>query len=227
MGEALSQGIKVPRVLNYYRNNLGREVLVQERIPGKLLGQLKNGGPSQIYREIGRQLAGRKSDYKKFGWIDPLTMTGVFLSWPEFLHSFVSRYGTELLRPKVVTEAELESITRWIEGSSSIRLSQSSLVHRDLAPDNIIWGPRGAYIIDWENAILGDPLFDLAVFRAHHGVGRQWKALIEVGPAFEEETMRFYTAIVLLGIVLFHLEHGESTTAVVDRLHQELSIQRI
>lgn len=227
MREALLQGMRVPKVLDYYRNNLGKEVLVQERISGRSLENLRTEAATRAYREIGQQLAGRKCVYEKFGWIEPSSMTGVFSSWPEFLVAFASSYGEKLIRRKVVKHEDLGCIVSWLKSEGSIRLARSAIVHRDLTAGNIILSPNGAYLIDWENAILGDPVFDLAVFRANYGADDRWQALVAPCLPLEARTLHFYTAIALLGVIEFHQARGESTTVLVGRFHHELSMQRI
>ena len=54
------------------------------------------------------------------------------------------------------------------------------LIHRDIKFRNIIYSNNGKiWIIDWENAILGDPLFELAVFSARNGRNNFWRKLSE------------------------------------------------
>jgi aminoglycoside phosphotransferase (APT) family kinase protein len=46
------------------------------------------------------------------------------------------------------------------------QLNQSVLLHGDYWPGNVLWrGQRLAAIIDWEDALAGDPLIDLAISR--------------------------------------------------------------
>jgi aminoglycoside phosphotransferase (APT) family kinase protein len=41
------------------------------------------------------------------------------------------------------------------------------LVHGDFSPKNVLVGPTGLWVIDWETAHRGDPTFDLAFLLAH------------------------------------------------------------
>ncbi len=43
----------------------------------------------------------------------------------------------------------------------------SCLVHGDFSPKNVLLGPAGLWVIDWETAHVGDPTFDLAFLVAH------------------------------------------------------------
>lgn len=58
--------------------------------------------------------------------------------------------------------------------------TDSVLCHNDLNPKNILMDDRALWLIDWEYAGVGDPLFDLAVVaRAHNLDDRQRRLLIQ------------------------------------------------
>jgi hypothetical protein len=44
---------------------------------------------------------------------------------------------------------------------------RSCLVHGDFSPKNVLVGPDGLWVIDWEVAHVGDPVFDLAYLLCH------------------------------------------------------------
>jgi aminoglycoside phosphotransferase (APT) family kinase protein len=56
-----------------------------------------------------------------------------------------------------VVESLVERMTR----------TRSCLVHGDFTPKNILVGSDGLWVIDWEVAHVGDPVFDLALMLAH------------------------------------------------------------
>lgn len=71
------------------------------------------------------------------------------------------------------------------------RMSQnrSVLVHGDYSPKNVLTGDSGSWVIDWEVAHFGDPVFDVA-FMLHHLL---CKAIALPGSARElEETARAF-----------------------------------
>jgi aminoglycoside phosphotransferase (APT) family kinase protein len=58
--------------------------------------------------------------------------------------------------------AESTIRTALAQHSTPLSLNAAALLHGDFWPGNVLWqGARGA-VIDWEDAALGDPLFDLA-----------------------------------------------------------------
>lgn len=45
--------------------------------------------------------------------------------------------------------------------------TKACLVHGDFSPKNILVGPSGVWVLDWEVAHVGDPAFDLAFLTTH------------------------------------------------------------
>lgn len=58
-------------------------------------------------------------------------------------------------------------LAAWQSIIESVKLKQTTLVHRDYHADNLFWldgrpGPRAVGMIDYQDALLGDPAYDLA-----------------------------------------------------------------
>ena len=62
---------------------------------------------------------------------------------------------------------------------------------------------------DWENVVLGDPLYDLALFGVREGHRIFWEELVR-GYRLDITSRRYliYEAIALIGIVNFHHKYG-------------------
>jgi len=73
--------------------------------------------------------------------------------------------------------------------------------------DNLIVDKNGAvWIVDWENAMLGDPLFDVAQFGASYGNNGYLKRLADgYGVNVDISSLRYflYEIIMLIGIIDF------------------------
>lgn len=83
------------------------------------------------------------------------------------------------------------------------------LVHRDIKPSNIIRGNNGkVWIVDWENAIFGDLLFDLATFGVRYGHGVLWESLVQKHE-FDSSSPKyiFYEIMILVGLIEFYREY--------------------
>ena len=91
-----------------------------------------------------------------------------------------------------------------------IDIQTAFLVNRDIKPGNIIRDINGkTWIIDWENAILGDPLYDLAIFGGNYGHGKLWKSLLD-GYGFTLPSLKYYVyqAVALFGTIDFCIKYN-------------------
>lgn len=216
--EAYRQGINVPKVINYARDYEGKEVLVLERIPGRPLGFKPSRENVEAFKQIGHMLSRRTCRFKSFGWINPKTMRGVYPSWKDFLCSFSERYGKQLLECCVLDSQGLDLFIRQLENNTSLDLERSAIVHRDIKPQNIVWGERGAYLIDWENVILGDPNYDLAIYLVRFGNNEGGQVLISSVQDMNEELMSLYQISALIGLIDFCLTYAYGVKGKIQRL---------
>lgn len=211
---ALSQarllGINVPRVLDYYRDSGGREVLVLKRIPGKhLLRRISQENTEHMFG-VGAQIASlsKASLDCGWGWIDPASMTGISESWQSFLLFYVQTYHRRFVEESIIEEMYLQRVYRAIDGID-LNTPGPYLVHRDIKPSNVVLGNDGkVWIVDWENAILGDSLYDLAIFGVRYGHGVLWESFVSgCGLDISSPQYALYEAMGLIGLINFYREH--------------------
>jgi len=67
-----------------------------------------------------------------------------------------------------------------------LEVESPSLVHGDYNPGNVLMARDGVYILDFEDARVGDPVFDVAYAYAFMSAGRKW----ELAKAFVLEYFR-------------------------------------
>lgn len=213
-GWALSQakirGINVPRVLDYYRDKDGREVLVLERIKGQHLLRRCSQENIKCMSEVGEQILSLSNAPldRGWGWINPSTMTGISESWQSFLLLYVQTYHKIFIEKNILEESHFQTVYRAID-SIDLKGLRPCLVHRDIKPPNLIKRDNGTvWIIDWENTILGDSLYDLATFGARYGHGILWDNLVaRYQFDFSLPRYTFYEIIVLIGLIDFYREY--------------------
>ena len=210
LSQAKIREINVPGVLDYYQDKDGREVLVLERIHGQHLLWRCSQENIRCMSEVGGQillLSNAPLDCG-WGWINPFTMTGVSEDWQSFLLSYVQTYHKLFIEKNILEESHFQTVYRAID---SIDLSglKPCLVHRDIKPSNLIKGNDGiVWIVDWENAILGDSLYDLATFGVRYGHGILWDNFVSRCELdFSLSKYTFYEIIVLIGLIDFYREH--------------------
>lgn len=202
--EARCRQVNVPIVLNYYVNDKGNETLLLVQINGTHLANLSLNSKCDALKSVGIQMLKLKSSLAGFGWINLETMQGEYTDWQGFLYKIFEIYGGNLYRYGMLSKNDLLNI-KFALNSIDLPLKEPCLVHRDIKLGNIIRDMEGkAWIVDWENVILGDPLFDLAQFGANYGHATLFEALSDgyglTGNNFKNS---IYEILILLGVIDF------------------------
>ncbi len=140
---------------------------------------------AELGRWMGRIHAERIS--RGYGWIaidpaDPIgnkrgnrpLFQGLFASWPEFLDVKFAEHLRHCVRLKAIDMAEANRIEAWSARiKNTLSNSPSAILQNDLSSVNVFTdGRRIRSILDWEDAILGDPIFDVAGWATFHPVRR-------------------------------------------------------
>jgi len=143
----------------------------------------------------------------------------LFESQPWVLH-----YTDELMKPqllrivdnKLITMEQVELLCEKMRQSS---VSERSLLHRDIRPDNIIYKDGKMFVIDAETCELGDPLNELArinlewhYWKNYDSLINGYKSILDIDT--ECEMFYYYQLEQLAEILDMHLNHGcmNSTT---------------
>ena len=205
-------GLNVPDVLDYSLDTEGNEVLILEKIDGVTLDKKNIKIRGKALELIGRQMTRLSGVCKKYGWIDPDKLTGTHETWELFLLFFVQTYGKRLMENNLLSKKRLEIIVNKVKSLNS-NLISPCLIHRDIKFRNIIRSNNGKiWIIDWENAILGDSTFELAVFSARNGRNNYWRKLSDgynLKPHLLENSLYdLYESLALIGLISFLNKHG-------------------
>jgi len=208
---AKERGVSVPKVIDYYLDRKGREVLKLEVIRARTLTAFPIESQIEIMRKVGSEMLKLRSVSKKFGWPDLSTLEGEFDEWRLFLYKFTERYSGRLVRRHILQKDFVTYLLKRIS-SFDFGINESDLIHRDIKLGNILCteGLTGYWIVDWENSLLGDQLFDLAVYSANYGQDRLWEGLVEGfgSPALESDKYKLYEKIALIGTIDFYRKRG-------------------
>jgi len=204
---AKNQGLLVPVVVDYGHkiiNGKKVEVLITRRIFGKELSFIPNTTNIKAMQAIGKQLSNLKPLVGAgFGWPGHKNLTGEFKTWKSFLLFFTKKCGKKLIDYGIISNELLNTFCKKIQ-EFNFEIAEPFLIHRDIKPANILRTNKGVYLIDWENALLGDSLFDLAQFEANYGRKSLWKALAKgLNLNYCQKKYVFYEIIAIIGIIDF------------------------
>lgn len=138
-------------------------ITIQEKMKGELLS--RTDIDHHVLANIGRTIAGiHEVPTEGFGWTSP-EGRGMFSSWDEYLLKALSKKDSllDIARRNSLDTAVIEDGLELISNSSNIYKGEARLVHRDLGPDHILVDEgMVSGVIDFENCIGGDPVYDLA-----------------------------------------------------------------
>ncbi|MCL6429753.1 MAG: phosphotransferase [Anaerolineae bacterium] len=160
MRQLYRQGYPVPQVFCLDRDDAGRPIVIMERIEGRLLGQVI----ATSLQEEQERLLGRFCrlfvDLHSLDWRpfvsdpDSFRPEGCVSRWLEEARAFIDRFGA----------TEAVPVLDWLcTQAANVRSVRPAVTHLDFHPWNILLRSDGAaFVIDWTQAGVTDPRFDLA-----------------------------------------------------------------
>lgn len=200
-------GVNVPKVIDYYLEG-EVEMLITTAVDGVELTFLSNKEKAIAMQNVGQQMLKLFSVSRGFGWPHPEKLEGEFGSWDSFLLHFVNLYGGNISRRGIVLESNMDKVAKLIR-IMNLQLKTPHLIHRDIKPSNILQSYGCNWIIDWENALLGDYLFDVASYGANYGHDSLWQGLAKgMGADVETAKYKLYEVIILIGVIDFLSKQG-------------------
>ena len=206
--QAKKLGINVPQVIDYYRNDKGQEVLILERINGGHIYHFTSQEKIFYMRSVGSQMMSLVNPSEGFGWINSQSKKGISSKWGHFICSYAEIYGRRLVNIDVISGDNLKKVIKMLS-VLDLDIKIPYLVNRDIKPGNILRdAEEKIWIVDWENVILGDPLYDLAIFGGSYGHGFLWEGLSQgYGLSVSSSKYRFYQIVALFGIIDFCVKY--------------------
>jgi hypothetical protein len=163
---------------------------------------------------VGRQFSLIPPEFNSFGWINPETFEGEDSSWSDFVNQYMIKYAGRLVDGGRL-DKEIADKLLYLTKKFTPNLERASLIHRDLKPFNLMVGERVA-ILDWENAMLGDALFDAGVLlsrfpddqRVYNAFSIGLLNNKEIEPEDSETRIRTYSLVNLVGAICFFGENA-------------------
>ncbi len=92
-------------------------------------------------------------------------LKGLYLSWNKFLSINIKKHTEFCLQHNIITKKEKNRIQKILQQAfANIKIRKPVLLHGDLANHNAIYHLGKITLIDWEDALSGDPLYDIAYY---------------------------------------------------------------
>lgn len=136
-------------------------------------------------------------------------LAGVHRSWGDFLRTRLDEHVFACLARGAIDQDEARRIGGWLDADCVHEAARDgALLHGDPGSHNFMVGAEGlSALLDWEDALLGDPLFDVASLCAFHPERRHATILDAYGlPRGDHDaTARFW--IYFLRIALARTVH--------------------
>lgn len=183
-GQGLGAGCPVPAMLGFghFGSGVDMSAFIMSRIDG-----LPLAGPHRVLREVGARLRQlHEVRVPGFGCLSDASWddTGVFAlrhgSWRGFLDG-VGGEVRALAGSYAVAGAVADAAARAVDarGEALAAIEVGSLCHGDLKAGHLLVdGDRLAGVIDWGDAVVGDPVWDIARF-AHRADASSVSLLLE------------------------------------------------
>lgn len=183
-------GVPVPECLVSGHLSSGHGFLVLEYVPGKPLSKacLHHCDKRRVLERAGAEIAKlRAVALDGFGYLDQ-DRKGTFSTWPDFLLAMSEKASFTLVREGFMHNRDWAAVQRLLlDLRGEIAIETGVLVHRDFKPGNILVNQRSlAAIVDWENCIVGDPLYDVATIMLRYGNGTITESFLR-GYRFDDE----------------------------------------
>lgn len=207
------------KVVDLSRSVASFDYEIMEEAKGSPLPNLAHSRqPNAGVAMLGRAIAGVHAiRMERFGPIDVGSLnevhpTCMFQTWAEYVLLNLEQHVTACLEMGAVSEPEAENIHILFETLAPLLSdARSSLLHGDLGHHNIFWdGERITAILDWEDALGGDPAFDIAfwgTFFPEEWLGEfltGYRDLQPTGDHFELRYWLYYLRVALAKTVHRH-----------------------
>lgn len=173
----------IPRTfeLDLSRTLASSDYVYLEDIEGKTLKEMlpKRRTNKMVFKELGRITKKlHKQKCNGFGPIDikkssqQNALFGIFKTWREVILSNIEPHIEYCKKIGAINKSQAEDIRKIFKKFDSILdNSNSCLLHADLGSHNIIVNKgKITAILDWEDAFLGDPIFDVASFASFYAL---------------------------------------------------------
>ncbi|HUQ28992.1 MAG TPA: phosphotransferase [Usitatibacter sp.] len=173
-----------------------RGVHLMARADGRSLTSFDDDEPrmqaalAQVARFLARLHARRGTGFGPLSTESGAGLRGVHERWDDYVLLRLDEHVRHCEAAGAISAVEARAVaSRFDQGRDALRVQPSALLHGDPGSHNFMVDSSGEIraVIDWEDALLGDPLFDLASLctfhpeRRHGGIWSAYGAALQPG----------------------------------------------
>lgn len=180
-----SSRIPIPKVIKLEQSDSKHSLCISEKMPGITLQDADESTVQQLLKpvlQLWREIASTDiSDSTGYGEFDG-SGKGKSKTWNDFilLESSLDWSGLG----DIVDKSLIEKVSNELQRASKFCPNEHKLVHGDFGSNNLLVdNNKVSAVLDWENAMYGDPLYDIATAY----FWRTWLTCME-------QTARYYEA---------------------------------
>lgn len=174
--EAIARGFPTPRIVHVDTSRVHSPYPFQliEWSDGVPLRATSEAVARKVLGQLGRELAKLHAEPvvgDRYGRVG----AGTLPEWDMFIFDSIGDHLEYSSEQNLITKSQMAIIADLASTQPRIELDESSLLHGDLSYDNILIDPKTEdlkSVIDWEDAVLGDPIFELAGLATFHPESR-------------------------------------------------------
>lgn len=146
---------------------------IMEKAKGMSLYDLnqERGMNLDLVRRLGKLIANIHSiPTSKFGFLDIRSLlggkaVGIDQRWSAYLLRNVKKHLDVCAKSRVLKRKEVQQIDEVLFGLKNVSIKHPVLLHGDVAHHNAFSdGKKITALIDWEDSVSGDPLYDIAYY---------------------------------------------------------------
>lgn len=224
------------------REFVGTEIQIQREITGITAYEMysrKNLSVS-VVQELGKRIAKIHTiSCSGFGPLSIASLTnytearGLHRTWFDYLETKLDDHVEYCIRQGILKSTSLQVWQKLLKTiKRKVNVNRGSLLHGDIANHNIlVHNDSVRVLIDWEDAILGDPVYDVAYWGTASFGHEDWVAGFLKGyypagtvPKGRELSYWFYYARISLAKAVIRSKEGKDMQFTKERLKHGLSV---